>query len=270
MVSTADGDPLPSSVVERLACGSSWFALVLSSKGVPMWKGRNVRRATDSQFQALLALYGGCAGCGEPDRLKIQAHHMDPFALGGCTDLDNLLPLCWGCHDKVHEHGWQITSRGDGLRTIKPPDRVHHGPARIPEAVPLFAPPDPSQDTDADLSRRSRDRDARAGPVPSRSRAAPAEPAGRSGPRAARAALSAARVDSARPSPSVRHRWVGCVVAEGSGWPLMVGRRRRETGLWGAWRRAWISRLCLGGRSTGWVGRLSPTPSRSRRRSAAP
>ena len=62
MVSTADGDPLPSSVVERLACGSSWFGLVLSSKGVPMWKGRNVRRATDSQFQALLALYGGCAG----------------------------------------------------------------------------------------------------------------------------------------------------------------------------------------------------------------
>ena len=112
MVATADGEPLPSSVVERLACGSSWFGLVLSSKGVPMWKGRNVRRATGSQFQALLALYGGCAGCGEPDKLKIQAHHMDPFALGGCTDLDNLLPLCWGCHDKVHEHGWQITGRG--------------------------------------------------------------------------------------------------------------------------------------------------------------
>ena len=105
MVSIADGDPLPTSVVERLACGSSWFALVLGSKGVPMWKGRNVRRATESQFQALLALYGGCAGCGEPDRLKIQAHHMDPFALGGGTDLDNLLPLCWGCHDKVHDHG---------------------------------------------------------------------------------------------------------------------------------------------------------------------
>ncbi|MDE0665039.1 MAG: HNH endonuclease [Acidimicrobiaceae bacterium] len=195
MVSTADGEPLPSSVVDRLACGSSWFALVLNSKGVPMWKGRNVRRATESQFQALLALYGGCAGCGEPDRLKIQAHHMDPFALGGCTDLDNLLPLCWGCHDKVHDHGWQITGRGDGLRTIKPPDRAHHGPARMPEAVPLFVPPDLAPDPDADLPSRSRDRGARAGPATSRSRAAPAEPAGRSGPRAARAALSAARAE---------------------------------------------------------------------------
>ena len=202
MVSNADGDPLPSSVVERLACGSSWFALVLSSKGVPMWKGRNVRRATESQFQALLALYGGCAGCGEPDRLKIQAHHMDPFALGGGTDLDNLLPLCWGCHDKVHEHGWQITGRCDGLRTIKPPDRTHRGPALIPEAVTRFAPSDPAADTDANPRRPSGDRDARAGPAASRSRAAPVEPAGRSGPRAARAALSVARADKgASPAP---------------------------------------------------------------------
>ena len=191
MLSTVDGDPLPSSVVERLACGSSWFALVLSSKGVPMWKGRNVRRATDSQFQALLALYGGCAGCGEPDRLKIQAHHMDPFALGGGTDLDNLLPLCWGCHDKVHDHGWQITGRGDGLRTIKPPDRVRYGPARMPETAPLFAPPDPAPDIE--LPRPPSDLSVRAGPAASRSRAAPAEPAGRAGPRAARAALAAAR-----------------------------------------------------------------------------
>lgn len=200
MVSTADGDPLPTSVVERLACGSSWFALVLSSKGVPMWKGRNVRRATESQFQALLALYGGCAGCGERDRLKIQAHHMDPFALGGGTDLDNLLPLCWGCHHKIHDHGWQVTCRGDGLRTIKPPDRIHHGPACMPEAVPLFAPPSPSQDADPDPPRPSSDCGTREGPPTNRTRAAPPTPAGLSGPRTARAALGAAQA-SQRPAP---------------------------------------------------------------------
>ena len=204
MVSTADGDPLPPSVVERLACGSSWFALVLSSKGVPMWKGRNVRRATESQFQALLALYGGCAGCGESDRLKIQAHHMDPFALGGGTDLDNLLPLCWGCHDKVHDHGWQITGRGDGLRTIKPPDRIHCGPALMPEAAPLFTPPGPSQDRDHDPPGPPQDGDhdppcppgnrgARAGPPADRSRAVPARLDRSAGDRGARAGPPADR-----------------------------------------------------------------------------
>ena len=44
MASTADGDPLPASVIERLAGESSWFGLVLSAKGVPMWKGRNTRK----------------------------------------------------------------------------------------------------------------------------------------------------------------------------------------------------------------------------------
>ncbi|MYJ36015.1 MAG: HNH endonuclease, partial [Acidimicrobiaceae bacterium] len=139
MVSTADGDPLPASVIGSLAGESSWFGLVLSAKGVPMWKGRNVRRATESQFQALMALYGGCAGCGEPDENKVHAHHMDPFARGGGTDLDNLIPLCWGCHANIHDHQWQVVGVGDGKHTIRPPDRIHHGAARLPDTAPLFA-----------------------------------------------------------------------------------------------------------------------------------
>jgi len=143
MASTGDGEPLPAGVIERLAGESSWFGLVLSAKGVPMWKGRNVRRVTESQFQALMALYGGCAGCGEPDEGKVHAHHMDPFAWGGRTDLDNLLPLCWGCHARIHDHGWQVVAAGDGKHTIRPPDRIHHGPARQPDTAPLFVPPGP-------------------------------------------------------------------------------------------------------------------------------
>ena len=163
MASTADGDPLPASVVERFAGESSWFGLVLSAKGVPMWKGRNIRRATESQFQALMALYGGCAGCGEPDEQKLHAHHMDPFAWGGRTDLDNLIPLCWGCHDKIHDHRWQVVDADDGKHTIKPPDRIHQGAARLPDTAPLFAPAEPPH---------------RAGPEP---RAAPGSNDARSG-----------------------------------------------------------------------------------------
>ncbi len=140
MASTADGDPLPASVIERLAGDSSWFALVLSAKGVPLWKGRNTRKVTESQFQALMALYGGCGGCGEPDEHKIHAHHIDPFAYGGGTDLDNLMPLCWGCHNKIHDHGWQVVDAGGGKHTIRPPDRIHHGPAHMPDTAPLFVP----------------------------------------------------------------------------------------------------------------------------------
>ena len=148
MASTGDGDPLPAGVIERLAGESSWFGLVLSAKGVPIWKGRNIRRVTESQFQALMALYGGCAGCGEPDESKVHAHHMDPFAWGGRTDLDNLMPLCWGCHAKVHDHRWQVVAAGDSKHTIRPPDRIHHGPAHMPDTAPLFTPTEPAHGTE--------------------------------------------------------------------------------------------------------------------------
>ena len=146
MASTADGDPLPASVIERLAGESSWFGLVLSAKGVPMWKGRNTRKATESQFQALMALYGGCAGCGESDENKVHAHHMNPFARGGGTDLDNLIPLCWSCHNNIHDHHWQVVRIGDGKHTIRPPDRIHHGPARLPDTASLFGPAEQGAD----------------------------------------------------------------------------------------------------------------------------
>ena len=177
MASTADGDPLPASVIERLAGESSWFGLVLSAKGVPMWKGRNTRKASESQFQALMALYGGCAGCGEPDENKVHAHHMDPVARGGGTDLDNLIPLCWGCHTKIHDHDWRVVGIGDGKHTIRPPDRIHHGPARLPNTAPLFASSEQTSDT-APRPATGSGGGGRAGPT---------------GPQAARAALRRAR-----------------------------------------------------------------------------
>ena len=210
MASTTDGDPLPAAVIERLAGESSWFALVLSAKGVPMWKSRNVRRATASQFQALMALYGGCAGCGEPDERKLNAHHMDPFASGGGTDLDNLIPLCWGCHDKIHDNDWQVVGTGDGKHTIRPPDRIHCGAARMPDTAPLFAPADPPHGTElGQPAAPSNNRRERAGPghgpppgtalqaAPSNNDACSKESsnasrAGATGPQAARAALSKA------------------------------------------------------------------------------
>ncbi|MDE0161779.1 MAG: DUF222 domain-containing protein [Acidimicrobiaceae bacterium] len=213
MASTADGDPLPASVIERLAGESSWFGLVLSAKGVPMWKGRNIRRATESQFQALMALYGGCAGCGEPDENKVHAHHMNPFARGGGTDLDNLIPLCWGCHNKIHDHDWQVVDAGDGKHTIRPPNRIHHGSARIPDTVALFGPSEQTADTAALFgpSEQTADTVALFGPSEQTADTAlrPAAGsggggrAGPTGPQAARAALRRARA-AQRDSQAVR------------------------------------------------------------------
>ena len=194
MVNTADGEPLPPSVIDRLSGDSSLFGLVLNAKGVPIWKGRNIRRATESQFQALIALYGGCAGCDEIDPLRIQAHHKDPFALGGTTDLDNLLPLCWTCHTNIHDHGWTITSAGDGKNTIAPPDRTHYGPAHMPDNPSLRSPP-PSRPESSSQTPPAQSLDLSAV-------AANGSRAGPSGPQQARATLRRAR--SAERQPQLR------------------------------------------------------------------
>ena len=155
MVNTADGDPLPQAVIDRLAGNSSLFGLVLSAKGVPIWKGRNIRVATESQFQALVAQYGGCGGCGEPDLGMLQAHHIRPCSRGGTTDLENMMPLCWGCHDKIHDHKWIVVDAGDGKHTIRPPNRTHYGPACMPDTMPVFASADRADSAESEPAAAS-------------------------------------------------------------------------------------------------------------------
>ncbi|MCE2513370.1 MAG: HNH endonuclease, partial [Acidimicrobiia bacterium] len=126
---------------------------------------------------------------------------MDPFARGGGTDLDNLIPLCWGCHAKIHDHDWQVVGAGDGKHTIRPPDRIHHGAAHMPDTAPLFAPTQPPDNAERDRRAPSGSGGSSIGVSGNGNRAGPA------GPQAARAALRrvrAARRD-AQAEPGVVH-----------------------------------------------------------------
>jgi len=131
----AGGAVIPQSVLDEHMCNSRITGIVFSAKGVPLWHGHTKTIATEAQFRALIAKYGGCAGCGAQP-LLCQAHHIRPVSEGGATDITNMIPLCWHCHQKVHHHGWKVVPDGRGLSTIEPPDRLHHGPARAPEPSP--------------------------------------------------------------------------------------------------------------------------------------
>ena len=135
----AGGGAIPQSVLEEHFCTATIVGIVYSSKGVPLWRGPALPRPTKAQMDALVARYGGCPGCGEHQAV-CQAHHIRPRSQGGPTDIDNLMLLCWGCHDKVHHHGWQVVPEGD-LHTIAPPKRIHYGPARAPDPPPINGPP---------------------------------------------------------------------------------------------------------------------------------
>jgi hypothetical protein len=118
----ADGKPLPVSAVERLACGSDLFAVVLSQDGDPLWLGRKVRLATDGQWRALVARDGGCRVCAA-DPSKCEAHHILAWQPpgNGPTDITNLILLCSHHHHLVHDLGWWLVAVEDGGWELRPP-----------------------------------------------------------------------------------------------------------------------------------------------------
>ena len=134
----AGGDPLPRAVFEEISCNARLKGAIYDTKGALLWQGHSKRVATEAQMSALIARYGGCFHCkAHPD--MCQAHHIEPVSRGGPTNIDNMVPICWDCHQRVHHYGWQIRSR-NGQHTLHPPDRTNHGPAHAPEQPILHAP----------------------------------------------------------------------------------------------------------------------------------
>ena len=128
---TPAGDRLPRPVLEELACNAAITPTIYDRRGVLLWRGHSKRTATAAQLKALRAIYGGCFACGF-DFERCQAHHVEPVSRGGPTDIDNLVPACWRCHNKIHYFGWQIHGP-PGKRTLRPPDSVTYGPAMAPD-----------------------------------------------------------------------------------------------------------------------------------------
>jgi hypothetical protein len=83
--------------------------------------GRSRRLASVAQRRALLVRWRGCAfaGCSMPIGWT-KAHHLAPWSHDGTTDQSLLVPLCERHHHLVHEGGWRLSRRGDGLDIHRP------------------------------------------------------------------------------------------------------------------------------------------------------
>src|SRR5438874_1344949 len=117
------GMPISSKTVQRLACDGTLHR-VLKADSVVVDVGRATRSVSPSQWRALKVRYRTCCwpGCDRPISWT-NPHHVDFWAMGGDTNLANLLPLCHFHHRLVHEGGWQVV-RADGAYRFIPPDRL--------------------------------------------------------------------------------------------------------------------------------------------------
>jgi len=113
------GARLPAEGVRRLGCDASIVALV-ERNGKPLSVGRKTRSVPPSVVRALRARDGGCRfpGC-DRDRF-VDAHHIEHWARGGETSLDNLVQLCRHHHRLVHEGGFSVERRGSDVVFRRP------------------------------------------------------------------------------------------------------------------------------------------------------
>jgi len=104
----ADGPPISSSTVRRLACDAGLVAVLEDSRGNILNIGRKSRSVPPAIRRALLLRDRACRypGCGNTK--FVDAHHIHHWHDGGETSLDNLVLLCRYHHRLLHEHSYSI------------------------------------------------------------------------------------------------------------------------------------------------------------------
>ncbi|WP_423918692.1 DUF222 domain-containing protein [Candidatus Poriferisodalis sp.] len=135
--------PIPPSTLERLACNSDAWLEIFADKLTPLYETVARRAPTAAQRRALVARDGACIACGAPPG-DCEAHHVIPWKCGGKTRVDNLVLVCWSCHDRIHDHNWQVIVRDDLFR-LSPPNPArpsNPAPSRKPKhRSPEHSPP---------------------------------------------------------------------------------------------------------------------------------
>ena len=137
LAETESGVQLSDEAVRRLACDAR-IEWVMERDGRPIGIGRRGRMVRGALARAVRHRDGAmCAVRGCERRSWLHAHHIDHWADGGATDLDNVVTLCSSHHRRVHEGGWRISGKpGRDLRFHDPGGRVlTSGPRGSPVAA---------------------------------------------------------------------------------------------------------------------------------------
>ena len=113
---TPTAAPTPAARIAALA------ALLFDGPRIPLAVGRTSRTATTAQRRALAARDGGCIipGCQVPAE-NCQSHHLQDWAAGGPSDINNLALLCWTHHRQVDLDMWTIEPGEPGVTVAEPP-----------------------------------------------------------------------------------------------------------------------------------------------------
>ncbi len=114
----------------RVSCDAAMVTMTHSADGSVLDVGRQTRTIPSAIRRALAARDRTCRFPGCTSR-RCDAHHIEHWADGGATRLDNLVLLCRHHHRAVHEGGFCVAAEEGGTLQFWRPDGE-----RIPHAAP--------------------------------------------------------------------------------------------------------------------------------------
>jgi hypothetical protein len=123
---------LPIDTVKRLCCDGSLITIVEDERGTPLDVGRKQRTVSTPLKRALWARDRGCSFPGCHSTHYVDAHHIQHWADGGDTSLENLTLLCTHHHTLLHEGGFSIHRHSNGRTYYRRPDGRVDAALRIP------------------------------------------------------------------------------------------------------------------------------------------
>jgi len=109
-----DGPHVPAVTSHRIACDSSIVTIREDQNGEPLSIGRRSRTIPPPMRRALRVRDKGCRFPGCTNSRFVDGHHIEHWADGGETSLDNLVMLCRHHHHLVHEGGFVCEKSADG------------------------------------------------------------------------------------------------------------------------------------------------------------
>ena len=121
---------VPIESVKRHCCDGQAVIITETTDGEPLGIGRKSRLVPKSVERAVRARDNGCCvfpGCN--NRRFLDCHHVEHWAHGGETSIDNLVLLCTKHHTLVHEGGFRIEKNFLENWTFFRPDGI-----AVPEA----------------------------------------------------------------------------------------------------------------------------------------
>ena len=119
----AGGIHVSAETARRVACDAATVTMRHGAGGEILDVGRRTRTLSPALRRALAARDRQCRfpGCAN---LRCDAHHIEHWADGGRTALDNLVLLCRRHHRAVHEEGFRVTrDPAGGVQFLRPDGR---------------------------------------------------------------------------------------------------------------------------------------------------